>query len=426
MKKQRTLCILFLLFLSLQPQLQVSAAQPSKMIPIDLDGAPRNLPLQGRNCGEEGNKANTWGVPLTCIKVGENNIWASTKDNSAMSPTGYSCPATNQWLRWDQYKYPCVKKNGKLVWGKPTYLDAGITYKQIPGAPKQPAIYSITQQQQREKDPRTGKIIPEQVITYVEALNSIEKEIAKVCPKFVKSLDFCGSDAARTKQIDFNQSKNYLVSNGFKVFYWPTPLNQGMVTPGIWLRIDREDKTGSPAGASCSTEYMTGTIGGERAKASREIPYVRYEEKIYTCVTDNKGRVFDQGVPVSEYILDPNLANIDDGNWVKYFKDYTTNIGKSGYNYFIDGIAGDYCIPDYWGEKELSFFGVPMKCVVFDPKEIPQRSQMIELWNLNSDAIYCVIDKSLIKASKSKPSALREMVLVTESCQRMIVEKRLV
>jgi len=51
---------------------------------------------------------------------------------------------------------------------------------------------------------------------------------------------------------------------------------------------------------------------------------------------------------------------------------------------------------------------------------------MIELWNLNSDAIYCVIDKSLIKASKSKPSALREIVLVTESCQRMIVEKRLV
>jgi len=423
MKKQRTLCILFLLFLSLQPQLQVSAAQPSKMIPIDLDGAPRNLPFQGRNCGEEGNKANTWGVPLTCIKVGENNIWASTKDNSAMSPTGYSCPATNQWLRWDQYKYPCVKKNGKLVWGKPTYLDAGITYKQIPGAPKQPAIYSITQQQQREKDPRTGKIIPEQVITYVDSLNAVEIDIAKNCT-FLDEFN-CPIRFTREKQIEFTIGKNYLVSNGFKIFYWPTALNQGMVTPGIWLRIDREDKTGSPAGASCSIEYIT-SADGEKVKASKEIPYVRYEEKIYTCVTNNKGRVFDQGVLVSEYILDPNLANIENGIWVKNFKDYTTNIGKSGYNYFINGIAGDYCIPGYWGEKELSFFGVPMKCVVFDPKEIPQRSQMIELWDLNSDAIYCVIDKSLIKASKSTPSALREIVLVTESCQRMIVEKRLV
>jgi hypothetical protein len=67
-----------------------------------------------------------------------------------------------------------------------------------------------------------------------------------------------------------------------------------------------------------------------------------------------------------------------------------------------------------------------MKCVVFDPKEIPQRSQMIELWDLNSDAIYCVIDKSFIKGSKPVPRGLREIVLVTESCQRMIVEKRLV
>ncbi len=426
MKKQRTLCILFLLFLSLQPQLQVSAAQPSKMIPIDLDGAPRNLPLQGRNCGEEGNKANTWGVPLTCIKVGENNIWASTNGNSAMSPTGYSCPATNQWLRWDQYKYPCVKKNGKLVWGKPTYLDAGITYKQLPGAPKQPAVYSIKSLNQQEKDPRTGKFIPEPIINYVDSLNAVEIDIAKNCT-FLDEFNYrvCGNRFALVKQIEFTMGKNYLVSNGFKIFYWPTALNQGMVIPGIWLRIDREDKTGSPAGASCSTEYMTDT-DGEWAKASKEIPYVRYEEKIYTCVTDNKGRVFDQGVPVSEYILDPNLANIDDGNWVKYFKDYTTNIGKSGYNSFTEGIAGTYCSPEDWEEKEPSVFGVPMKCVVFDPKEIPQRSQMIELWNLNSDAIYCVIDKSLIKASKSKPSALREIVLVTESCQRMIVEKRLV
>jgi hypothetical protein len=425
MKKQRTLSILFLLFLSLQPQLQVNAAQPSTMNQIDSDGLPRNLPVQGRNCGQEGGKAKTWGISLVCKNFDGKKIWARADGkNTAYSPIGYSCPANNQWLRIDQYKYPCVKKNGKLVWGKGTYLDAGIAYKQIPGAPKQPAIYSITQQQQTEKDPRTGKMIPEQIITYVDALNSIEKEIEKICSTTEEASNYCGIGAAKTKQIDFNQSKNYLVSNGFNIFYWPTSLNDGSIEKGIWIRSDGEDKTGSPAGAPCAYEEMNGDSDA-KVKSIQEMPYVRFEEKIYTCITSGKGRVFDQGVPLSEYVVGSNLANFENGNWVKFYKNFTSSIEKSGYNSSINGIAGTLCRP-WWGEKELSIFGVPMTCVVFDPKAIPQRSQITELWDLNSDAIYCVIDKSLIKASNSASSSLREIVLVTESCQRMIVEKRLV
>ena len=425
MKKQRTLCTLFMLFLSLQPQIQVNAAQPSTMNQIDSDGFPRNLPIQGRNCGQEGAKANTWGVSLTCKKFDGNKIWEQANGkNASYNPTGYSCPANNQWLRIDQYKYPCVKKNGKLVWGKGTYLDAGIAYKQIPGVPKQPAIYSITQPQQSEKDPRTGKMIPEQVITYVDALNSIEKEIAKICNTTDEESDYCGITASKAKQIDFNQSKNYIVGNGFKISYWPTSLNSSLIEKGIWIRSDGGDKSDSPAGAPCAYEEMNGG-SDEKVKSIKEMPYLRHEEKIYTCITSDKGRVFDQGVQVSDYNLDTSLANVENGKWFQLFSNYTSSVEKSGYNSYINGIAGTLCRP-WWGEKELSIFGVPMTCAPFDPIEIPQRSQMTELWDLKSDAIYCVIDKSLIKASKSAPSALREIVLVTQSCQRMIVEKRLV
>ena len=427
MQKRRALLLLLSFFLILQPQPQLSAAQSSKMNPVDLDGFPRDLPVQGRTCGQEGKKVSTWGIPLVCKKYNEDKIWfRADGKNTAYNPLGYPCPASNQWLRLDQYKYPCVKQNGKLVWGNATYLDAGIKYKQLPGVPKQPAIYAITEQQQSVKDPRTGRAISEQIVTYVDVLNLIEKDIAKRCSTS-ESLDYCGIDVAKKKQIEFNQSKTYLVSNGFRIFYWPSPSKSIMSTIGIWTRSDGADKTESPAGAPCSYEEMN-RPEDKQVKDIREMPYVRYEEKIYTCITSDKGRIFDQGVQISEYKLDQNLAKIRFGNGnnaVELFDLFTKDIEKSGYNSSINGIAGNRCRP-WWGEKELTIFGVSMKCVVFDPKEIPQRSQMIELWDLNSDAIYCVIDKSFIQGSKPVPRGLREIVLVTESCQRMIVEKRLV